>query len=100
VELCNALSRKEGLRPFYAHTSALASRHEIIDGDVAEIDSVDNKRHLLADYVVRPELVTVRSRVEVNLNLAVDHVDDPVVGDARSGVDVRLSTIVGQAQTS
>ena len=24
VELCNALSRKEGLRPFYAHTSARA----------------------------------------------------------------------------
>ena len=52
------------------------------DGDLADLETVDHDRYGLALFEDAARRITVRVRTGVDLDLAVDQVDDPVDGDA------------------
>src|SRR5579883_1495660 len=64
-------------------TRPASSGEELVHRDLADRLAIDHNRHLLAGPVVGTRGVSGRTRVGVDLDLAVDQVDDPVDRDPR-----------------
>src|SRR5690242_10431840 len=62
------------------------SGQEVGDGDSADLDAVDDQRHILPGLEDFAQAVLASPGVGVDLNLAVDQVDDPVHRDPAAGV--------------
>src|SRR5947208_15915826 len=62
------------------------SGQDVVDGDLAELSAVDHQGDLLAGLEDPARLVTGRTGSGVNLDLAIDQVDDPIHRDAAAGI--------------
>src|SRR5271157_4652026 len=69
------------------------SRQDVVDGDLAALPAVHHDGDLLTGWEVLPGRITGRSRIGVDLDPAVDQVDDPVNGDAGAPIEVSLLAI-------
>jgi hypothetical protein len=63
------------------------SGQDVSHRDLADLDAIDLHGQPMAGREDLVRLIAVRSRVGVDLELAVVHVDDPVDGDPRLRVD-------------
>ncbi len=69
------------------------SRQDVIDGDLVALLPVDDHGDLLTGQEVRSGRMTARSRIGVDIDPAVEQVDDPVDADAAAPVDASLLAI-------
>src|SRR5208337_537761 len=69
------------------------SRQDVVDSDLAALPAVDHHGDLLTGREVLPGRITGRPRIGVDLDPAVDQVDDPVNGDAAAPIEVPLLAI-------
>jgi hypothetical protein len=71
-----------------------SSRQDISGGNVADFDSLDHNRNVLAarEDFARP--ISVVSRIGIDFDLLIEQIDDPVYWDATIGIWHVFSSLV------
>jgi hypothetical protein len=74
------------------------SGEDVVDGNLTNFDSVNDEREALAGSKVLASMISVGIRECVDLDLAIDQVDDPVGRDAAAAVDPRQFSVFDETQ--